>query len=254
MTIVRSMLQHGVSLNRALKLCGMAKKRWYYEPKQREMAIDLDMLQMIREIRDERPFYGTRRMAAEMSRRLGRMVNCKTVRRIYRRMGWDESQRMRVPKVRWTPIRTDRPNEVWETDPTLCLVRSGGWVMLLLQHVGCLHPAVARLPVRHADHCRHLHQATGRCSCPRQTQLSEAHALVQQHLPVCGQEVQEGRPFGHPPSFIRTHTLEQNSCAESFHGAFRHEYIWPYNSNYQEARAVMSETFRTTTVSGCTLL
>ena len=48
MTIVRSLLQHEVSLNRALKLCGMAKKRWYYEPKRRETDVDLDMLQMIR--------------------------------------------------------------------------------------------------------------------------------------------------------------------------------------------------------------
>ena len=71
------------------------------------------MLQMIREIRDERPFYGTRRVAAEMSRRLGRVVNRKTVRRIYGRMGWDGPQRMRAPRVRWTPIRADRPNEVW---------------------------------------------------------------------------------------------------------------------------------------------
>ena len=143
MTIVRSTLQHGVSLNRALKLCGIAKKRWYYEPKQREMVIDLDMLQMIREIRDERPFYGTRRVAAEMSRRLDRVVNRKTVRRIYRRMGWDEPQRMRVPKIRWTPIKADRPNEGLGDGHHLCLVRSGRWMVLLLQRAGHLHPAMA---------------------------------------------------------------------------------------------------------------
>ena len=45
------------------------------------------MLRAIREILDERPFYSTRRVAAEISKRLGRMVNHKTVRCIYRSMG-----------------------------------------------------------------------------------------------------------------------------------------------------------------------
>lgn len=44
MIIVRSLLQHEVSLNRALKLCCMAKKRWHYKPERREIDVDLDML------------------------------------------------------------------------------------------------------------------------------------------------------------------------------------------------------------------
>ena len=90
MTIVQSLMQHKMSLNKALKLCGVTKKRWYYKPKQRELVINPDMLQMIREIREERPFYGTRRVAAELSRRMGRVVNRKAVRRIYKKMGWNE--------------------------------------------------------------------------------------------------------------------------------------------------------------------
>lgn len=41
---------------------------------------------MILEIRDERPFCSTQSEAAEIDRRLGRVVNHKTVRRIYKRM------------------------------------------------------------------------------------------------------------------------------------------------------------------------
>ena len=118
MTIVQSLIQHKMSLNKALKLCGVTKKRWYYKPKQRELAINPDILQMIQEIREERPFYGTRRVAAEMSRRLGRVVNRKTVRRIYKKMGWNKPRRIQTAKTRWTPIRADRPNDVWETDIT----------------------------------------------------------------------------------------------------------------------------------------
>ena len=246
MTMVRSMLQHGVSLNRALKLCGMAKKRWYYEPKRREVAIDLDMLQMIREIRHERPFYGTRRVAAEMSRRLGRVVNRKTVRRIYTRMGWDEPQRMRVPKIRWTPIRADRPNEVWETDITYVWCgQVDGWcfcfnvldiftrqwlayrfstlatadvaIESLVEAVAVTKPNCSRLTLQ----CDNGSQYAGK-------KFRKAASLLGIHL-----------------SFIRTHTPEQNGHIESFHGTLKREYIWPHDfSNYQEAEAVISEAFR----------
>lgn len=87
---------------------------------------------MIWEIRGERPFYGTRRVAVEMSRRLGRVVNRMTIRRIYKRMGWDEPRRMRAAKVRWTPIKADSPNEVWETDTTYVWCgQVAGWCFCL---------------------------------------------------------------------------------------------------------------------------
>ena len=54
----QSLLQREMFLNRALKLCGVTKKRWYHKPKRREMAIDLDLLRMIRKIRDAVPIDG----------------------------------------------------------------------------------------------------------------------------------------------------------------------------------------------------
>ena len=246
MTIVRSLLQHGASLNRALKLCGMAKKRWYYEPKRREMDIDLAMLQMMREILDERPFYGTRRVAAEMSRRLSRMVNRKTVRRIYRRMGWDKPQRMRTPKVRWTPIRADCPNEVWETDITYVWCgQVDGWCfcfnvldIFTRQWLAYRFSTLATADVAIESLVEAVAVAKPNCSkltlqCDNGSQYAgkkfrKAASLLGIHL-----------------SFIRTHTPEQNGHMEWFHGTLKREYIWPHDfSNYQEAEAVISEAFR----------
>ena len=56
-------------------------------PKAQKPVVNSNLLQMIQEIREERPFYGIRRMTAEMSKRLDRVVNRKLVRRIYKRMG-----------------------------------------------------------------------------------------------------------------------------------------------------------------------
>ena len=105
----QSLIQQEMSLTKALRWCGVTRKRWYYKPKARKPAVNLDILQLIRQIREERPFYGTRRMAAELSRRLGRQVNRKLVRRVYRRMGWSlPAQDLDCAKARWMPIKAAR--------------------------------------------------------------------------------------------------------------------------------------------------
>ena len=246
MTIVRGLLQREMSLNRALKLCGVTKKRWYHKPKRRDLAIDPDMLRMIREIRDERPFYGTRRVAAEASRRLGRAVNRKTVRRIYQKIGWDEPQRMRTAKTRWTPIKADRPNEVWETDITYVWCGPvDGWCfcfnvldIFTRQWISYRFGTLATADVAIGSLVEAVAAAKPDCSkltlqCDNGSQYAgkkfrKAAALLGIRL-----------------SFIRTHTPEQNGHMEWFHGTLKREYIWPHDfANYQEAEAVISEAFR----------
>ena len=45
------------------------------------------------------------------------MVNHKTVRRIYEKER-NVSERIQSTKTRWTPIKADRPNDIWETGIT----------------------------------------------------------------------------------------------------------------------------------------
>ena len=80
----QNLIQQEMPLNKALHWYGVTRKRWYYKPKARKSAVSRDMLQIIQQIREERPFYGTGRMAAELSRILDRPINRKLVRRIYR--------------------------------------------------------------------------------------------------------------------------------------------------------------------------
>lgn len=61
-------------------------------------------------------FYGTRGVAAEMSRMSGRAVSHKIVRCICEKVWWDKSGQIQAAKARWTRIRADCPNDVWETD------------------------------------------------------------------------------------------------------------------------------------------
>ena len=74
---VRHLVDQGMSLNGALRTCEVSKQRRYWRKKSREPRTDTDLLEMILEIRKRRPFYGTRRVAAVLARRLGRPVNHK---------------------------------------------------------------------------------------------------------------------------------------------------------------------------------
>ena len=118
MTAVQALIGQDMSLNKSLKYCGMFKRQWYWKPKARKPKANAGIVEAIRTIREERQFYGARRIAAEASRRLGMPVNRKLVQRVYKRLGWGTPAEPKEPKSRWKPIIAVRPNQVWETDIT----------------------------------------------------------------------------------------------------------------------------------------
>lgn len=245
MKAVQELVQQEVSLNKALRLCGITRKRWYYKPRTRKYVADQDILQEMLIIRQERQFYGTRRMAAELSRRLGKRVNRKQVRHIYRENGWNQPKRTKN-RARWTPIRATRPNEVWETDITYIWCGSAdGWCycfnildIFTRQWITYRFSTIASADVAVESLVEAVSLAKPDCS-----------KLVLQ----CDNGVQySGKKFRKAASllginlkFIRTHTPEQNGHIESFHGTLKREYIWPYDfANYQEAEAAIACAFQ----------
>ena len=79
-----------VGLNRSLLFCGVSKTAWYYTSKPRDVSPDPEILDTVQKIAPARPTYGTRRMAAQISRELNRPVNRKAIRRIFKRLGWSK--------------------------------------------------------------------------------------------------------------------------------------------------------------------
>ncbi len=63
---------------------------YYYGGKERNIMLDPAMDDAAKKIALEKPFYSTRRMAAMLSRELGRSVNRKQVRRIFHALNWIE--------------------------------------------------------------------------------------------------------------------------------------------------------------------
>ncbi len=247
MMAAQSLIHQEMSLNKALRWCGVTRKRWYYKPKARESAVNRNVLQLIRQIREERPFYGTRRMAAELSRMLDRPVNRKLVRRVYRRMGWSlPAQDLKCAKARWTPIKATRPNQVWETDITYVWCGPlDGWCycfnvldIFTRQWIAYRFDTLATASVAVESLVEAVAAAKPDCSkltlqCDNGSQY--AGKRFRKAASILGISLK----------FIRTHTPEQNGHIEAFHGTLKREYIWPHDfANYQQAEAVIAEAFR----------
>ena len=96
----------------------MSKTAWYYARRPRDPAIDGKMELLIIVVAKTRSTYGTRRMAAQLTRQLGAPVNRKRVSKIYRKLGWT-APRMCKTEIIHSGRRLPKPvepNHLWEAD------------------------------------------------------------------------------------------------------------------------------------------
>ena len=244
---VQCLVDQGMSLNGALRICEVSKQRWYWKKKNREPKTDTSVLDMIRDIRKKRPFYGTRRVAAELSRQLGRPVNRKAVRRLYRLAGWNKPAPLKAnTKARWKPIKAVRPNQLWQTDITYvwCGQVDGWcycfnildtftrkWIAYRFSTLATADVAVESL----VDAV-----ATAKPDCSALTIQCDNGSQY------AGKKFRKAASnFGIKLKFIWKSTPQQNGHIESFHGSLKQEYIWPHDfANYQQAEAVIADAFR----------
>ena len=118
------------SLNKALQYCGVSKCAWHYTKKFKVIPIDASVTYKVRQIASRRPTYGTGRMAAQISRETGVSTNRKKIQRIYRKIGWNEPQKMKNDIIRTSKRKRFKPtgsNQLWETDITYIHCGRDGW-------------------------------------------------------------------------------------------------------------------------------
>lgn len=148
MTVVSTMSRKGVSLRRSLRYAGISRKKWYYTSRPREIPINQALAQAVQRQGSTRPTYGTRRMAAALSRMLHTPVNRKQVQRIYRKLGWIIPQKTKSEIIRSAKkvLLPTRPDEFWEADMTYiwCCTEQ---VVLPVQRNRCVYQGVDRIRV-----------------------------------------------------------------------------------------------------------
>ncbi len=246
MMAISIMLDDRMSLRKALHHAGCSRTVYYYRRKERNVRLDPAMVDVAKKIALERPFYGTRRMAATLSRELGRSVNRKQVRRIFHALNWIEPARKKADIIRskGRVVRASKPNELWEADMSYVWCGVDGWCYLFsvidvfsrewvayaYDTSAVKENAVQSVTNALASHGIDVSALTLRVDNGSQYRSSAFRQSMQ--------------VFGIRTEFIFRNTPEQNGHIESFHKTLKKEYIWPYDfQNYQEAEIAISNAF-----------
>jgi len=245
MTAAKELTRY-ISLNKSLSLTGVSKTRWYYSKSPRSIKTDPTVTDVIQRIGKQRPTYGTRRMAASVSRELDIPVNRKKIQRIFHKLGWIEPAKtkkeiMKSGRVLFQPAA---PNQLWQTDITYVWCGIDGWCY-------CFNvlDAFSRRWISHVFDV----------AAPKDTAIRSIVDAVATAKPDCSKLIirtdngsqyssQDFRKtimlLGIKQEFIWHHTPEQNGHVESFHKTLKKEYIWPHEfANYQEAEVVLADAF-----------
>jgi putative transposase len=122
-----------LSIRRQCELLGLNRSTFYYEPSGATPE-DLRVMRLIDELYTACPFYGSRKITEELTRR-GEEVNRKRVQRLMREMGLEAI----YPKPRLSAagrghkiypyllrgVKIERPDQVWSADITYVPLPSG---------------------------------------------------------------------------------------------------------------------------------
>lgn len=130
--MIEVMREAGASLRDALRYSGSSWNLYYHEPKARVIPPDPFITRKVEELIHERPSYGTRRIAAQLSRELGMPINRKRVQRIFRTLGYTEPSKTKneIIRAKDKAPKAARPHELWQTDLTYVPCGVDGWCYL----------------------------------------------------------------------------------------------------------------------------
>lgn len=243
MIAVNQLTKH-LSLNKSLLLTGISKTKWYYSKTPRNIKTDQRITKMVQNIASKRATYGTRRMAAQISRELDIPINRKRIQRIFHKLGWIEPNKSKndIIKSARTLFKPTAPNQLWQTDITYVWCGVDGWCY-------CFNviDAFSRRWIWHSFDV----------AAPKDTAIDSIVNAVAIAKPECSKLIlrtdngsqYNSRDFrqavallGIRHEFIWHHTPEQNGHIESFHKTLKKEYIWPHEfANYQQAEVLLQK-------------
>ncbi len=241
-------LMHGqLSLRKSLMYADVSRRRWYYEPRPQEIGLNSAVVDAVRRISRRRPTYGTRRMAAQVTRDTGTATNRKQVQRIFRKMGYIQPQKTKNEIVHTGRrlFKPKAPNRLWETDITYIWCGMDGWCYCF-NVIDCY----TRKWITYAfdvDATRHVAVesitnavAAEKPDCPRlRLRTDNGNQYTSRDFRMAVRALGIGKH-----EFIYKNTPGQNGHVESFHKTLKKEYVWPHDfTNYQKAEQVLAEAF-----------
>ena len=248
MKATRQLHEHkDMGLRKSLRYTGISNSMWYYRSRPRTVPPNPDVLDAVRAISEKRPRYGTRRMAAQISRESGTRINRKQIQRIYRNIGYIEPKKTKKEIICAGSrlFKPEAPDQLWETDITYVSCGTDGWCYCF-NVIDCF--------------TRQWMSYTFETSATRDMAVAsivDAVAAAKPDCPGLRLRTDNGTQYASRDfrnavkaldigrhEFIFKNTPEQNGHIESFHKTLKHEYLWPHEfASYQEAAKILAEAF-----------
>jgi transposase InsO family protein len=245
--VIEAMREAGASLRDALEHSGSSWNLYYHQEKPRLIPPDPYVVRKVQELIVERPSYGTRRVAAQLSRELGVPINRKRVQRIFRALGYTEPAKTKNEIIRATDKapKASRPCELWQTDLTYIPCGVDGWCYLFnvldvfsrewagKQFSPTATKDNAIISVENALVSHREMDPTGmRLRADNGPQYTSK--AFRESMQVLGLRLEH----------IMYRTPEQNGAIESFHRTLKKEYVWPFEfESFQDAEKAVDAAF-----------
>lgn len=234
------------------KLCdwlALPRSTAYYQPRQRSApARDHAFEMIVRDIIEEHPTFGIRRVWALLKFSLNFAVNRKRVARLFKRRGW--SCRLRSiggrPRVQGSRSIADHPNERWATDIALVWCGNDGWCSFV-PVLDCCTRQVLGWELAHTARAKTAERALESALLARFGWTRGAPAgmsIRHDNGLVFGSRLFRGmvKDYGLQQEFITPYTPEQNGLAERFIRSFKEECVWQNSFNsIDHARSVIGK-------------
>lgn len=248
--VARTIHDAGMSLRTALRYSGLNSwSSFYYEEKSRFVEPDPLVVKSVKRLTNERPSYGARRVAAQLSRDLGHPVNRKRIQRIFRILGYTEPSLKKSEIIRShdRAPSPSRPYELWQTDLTYTWCGRDSWGYLFnafdaFSRVWAGYQfdttAVKENAILSIENALISHKERVKANLltlradngPQYT----SHAF-KDSMKALGLRLEH----------IAYRTPEQNGAIESFHKTLKKEYLWCQDfRNYQEAEIAIADAFK----------
>jgi putative transposase len=244
---VQLMLRSDVSLRKALAYSGSSRQLYYRKPRARNVSCDAEIVKQVKQIALRRPSFGTRRMAAILTRELGTPVNRKKVQRIFRALNWVSPSMKKSEIIRSSAklLKPEAPNTLWEADMTYIWGGRDRWCYLF-----SVLDVFTRIWVGYAFDTRAgkenaiMSINNALASNPR-IDTSKLVLRVDNGSQYRSREFTESmKALGIKLEFIFVNTPEQNGHIESFQKTLKREYIWINDfKDYQEAEGAISDAY-----------
>jgi putative transposase len=247
---VTIMTHRGLSLRKSLSYVGASRGSYYYRAKRtrsdRGKMRDPSMLPAVKEVALRKPVYGSRMLAAVLSREMGRPVNRKLVQHAFRILGWTMPQMTKKQLIGATHVKPKPTgiNQDWETDFTYVWCGIDKWCYLFsvldifsrewIAYAFSTNAgkdnailAVVKAVERHPE-------------APGKVRLWSDNGS--QYISHAFDESVDALKLDH--KYIAYHKPEDDPYIESFHGKLKREYIWTRDfQTFQEAEQAIAEAF-----------